>query len=195
VRALVVEDNPGIRDTVVDLLTRRGHDVAAFGDAETAWETTQHEVYHLAVLDWGLPGMDGIELCRLLRARPGGGAGVILVLTGRADPDDIDDVVAAGADDYLTKPFELDWLDVRLAFAERQEVIFQTDAGGNWTFLNPSSTPPPQTGLRRRPGCSRTRPLAHPALDTAAGAVADFAATKREETGRSVPSDPSLRLT
>jgi DNA-binding response OmpR family regulator len=53
VRALVVEDNPGIRDVVVDLLTRRGHDVSAFADAESAWDATQHEVYHVAVLDWG----------------------------------------------------------------------------------------------------------------------------------------------
>jgi diguanylate cyclase (GGDEF)-like protein/PAS domain S-box-containing protein len=120
VNALVVEDNPGIREVVVDLLTRRGHSVAAFADAESAWDATQHEVYHVAVLDWGLPGMDGTELCRRLRARPGGGAGAILILTGRADPDDIDEVVAAGADDYLTKPFKLDWLEVRIAFAERK---------------------------------------------------------------------------
>jgi diguanylate cyclase (GGDEF)-like protein/PAS domain S-box-containing protein len=183
VKALVVEDNPGLRDVVVDLLTRRGHTVAAFPDAESAWDTTHHEVYHLAVLDWGLPGMDGVELCRRLRTRPGGEAGAILILTGRADPEDVDEVVAAGADDYLTKPFKLDWLDVRIAFAERkvaelaarakaaaalreselrqrdllaaardserryrsvvdsvQEVIFQTDPLGHWTFLNPAWT-------------------------------------------------------
>jgi len=91
VKALVVEDNPGILATVVDLLTRRGHDVAAFGDAESAWGATRHEVYHIAVLDWGLPAMDGIELCRL-------------ILTGRVG-DDIVDVVGTGADDYLTKPW------------------------------------------------------------------------------------------
>lgn len=119
-RTLVVEDNSGIREVVVDLLTRRGHEVAAYADAESAWEATRHEVYQIAVLDWGLPGMDGVELCRRLRARPGGQAGVILILTGRADPDDIDEVVGAGADDYLTKPFKLDWLAVRIAFAERK---------------------------------------------------------------------------
>jgi diguanylate cyclase (GGDEF)-like protein/PAS domain S-box-containing protein len=120
VKALVVEDNPGLRDVVVDLLRRRGHDVAAFADAESAWAATHHEVYHVAVLDWGLPGMDGVELCRRLRTRPGGEAGAILMLTGRADPEDVDEVVAAGVDDYLTKPFKLDWLEVRIAFAERK---------------------------------------------------------------------------
>jgi diguanylate cyclase (GGDEF)-like protein/PAS domain S-box-containing protein len=166
-RALVVEDNSGIRDVVADLLRRRGHDVAAFGDAESAWDATHHEVYHVAVLDWGLPGMDGVELCRRLRARPGGAAGAILILTGRADPEDIDEVVAAGADDYLTKPFKLDWLEVRIAFAERKvaelaerartaealrqsearfrslvqngaDVITVLDAEGNRTFVSPS---------------------------------------------------------
>ena len=126
--AIVVEDNPGIREIVVDLLQRRGHAVTAFGDAESAWDWLQSVQVDLAVLDWGLPGMDGLELCRRLRVRPNGERAVVVMLTGRAEPDDLDEVVAAGADDYIAKPFKLDDLDVRVAFAERQVPVHAAQA-------------------------------------------------------------------
>jgi len=128
VNALVVEDNPGIREIVADLLQRRGHAVTAFGDAEAAWDWLQGAPVDLAVLDWGLPGMDGLELCRRLRAKPDGDRAVAVMLTGRAEPDDLDEVVAAGADDYISKPFRLEDLDVRVAFGERQVPVHGAQA-------------------------------------------------------------------
>jgi diguanylate cyclase (GGDEF)-like protein/PAS domain S-box-containing protein len=122
VKVVVVEDNAGIREIVVDLLKGRGHDVAAFADAESAWAWAADATFELAILDWGLPGMDGLELCRLIRNAKDGERAVILVLTGRAEPDDFDEVVDAGANDYLSKPFKLDALEIRVAFAERQVV-------------------------------------------------------------------------
>jgi diguanylate cyclase (GGDEF)-like protein/PAS domain S-box-containing protein len=119
VKVVVVEDNAGIREIVVDLLQRRGHTVVAFAEAESAWHWAQSHPIELAILDWGLPGMDGLELSRRLRSAPDGERAVILVLTGRAEPDDLDEVVDAGANDYVTKPFKLDALEIRLAFAER----------------------------------------------------------------------------
>lgn len=119
-KVVVVEDNAGIREIVVDLLQRRGHTVVAFAEAESAWSWAQSHPFELAILDWGLPGMDGLELCRHVRNAPDGERAVILVLTGRAEPDDLDEVVDAGANDYVTKPFKLDALEVRVAFAERQ---------------------------------------------------------------------------
>jgi diguanylate cyclase (GGDEF)-like protein/PAS domain S-box-containing protein len=128
VRAFVVEDNAGIREIVADLLTRRGHVVSAFHDAESAWAEIGDAAFDLAVLDWGLPGIDGLELCRRLRGRAGGERGCIVMLTGRAEPDDLDEVVASGANDYVTKPFKLDVLETRIAFAERQ--VAGMSAGG-----------------------------------------------------------------
>ncbi|MER3438221.1 MAG: hypothetical protein C4346_11890 [Chloroflexota bacterium] len=122
-RALVVEDNAGIREVVADLLRQRGHDVTACGSAEEALAVLNGERIPLVVLDWGLPGMDGLELCRRIRERPRGEASVILVLTGHADREDVDAVVAAGANDYLTKPFRLEWLEARIALAERQAAL------------------------------------------------------------------------
>ncbi len=122
-RVLVVEDNAGIREVVEALLRQRGHDVIACSSAEEALAVTDDEAIPIVVLDWGLPGMDGLELCRRLRARPGGEESVILVLTGHSDREDVDAVVAAGANDYLTKPFRLEWLEARIALAERQAVM------------------------------------------------------------------------
>ncbi len=127
-RAFVVEDNEGIREIVVDLLIRRGHTVDAFATAESAHKEIGGQEFGLAVLDWGLPGMDGLDLCRHLRSRPSGELGVIIVLTGRAEPEDIDEVVSAGASDYVTKPFKLDTLEVRIAFAERHAVMLAEQA-------------------------------------------------------------------
>src|SRR5215213_7701979 len=72
--------------------------------------------------------MDGLELCRRLRAKPDGDRAVAVMLTGRAEPDDLDEVVAAGADDYISKPFKLEDLDVRIAFGERQVPVHGTQA-------------------------------------------------------------------
>jgi diguanylate cyclase (GGDEF)-like protein len=74
----------------------------------------------LVVLDCGLPGIDGLTFCRWLRAQPGGDRCVILVVTGRGEPDDLAAILDAGADDYLTKPFSADLLQIRLTVAERQ---------------------------------------------------------------------------
>ena len=119
-KALLVEDDPDLRDLVASLLTDLGHEVFAFGDAESAWELCQREQLPLAVLDWRLPGVDGNELCRRIRALPGGDTSAILMMTGRTGPEELAAVLDAGASDYLAKPFDLDVLQVRLTIAQRQ---------------------------------------------------------------------------
>jgi diguanylate cyclase (GGDEF)-like protein/PAS domain S-box-containing protein len=156
VKSLVVEDNPGIRQIVVDLLQRRGHDVQEFADAESALASIGSGSFDLAVLDWGLPGMDGLEFCRTLRARPAGQLGQAIILTGRAEPDDLDEVVRSGANDYMTKPFNLDALEVRIAFAERhasQDRVASAPASESlpeaWTFQKLVEHGPSVTYLQR----------------------------------------------
>lgn len=119
-KVLLVEDDDAIRTLVASLLQEeRDWEVAAFGSAEHAWEMLQSESFPLVILDWMLPGMDGLELCRRLRASTGSHS-VILVMTARTEPEDLTSVLDAGADDYLAKPLDLDLLDVRLAVAERR---------------------------------------------------------------------------
>ena len=118
--ALLVEDDPDLRRLLAAVLAERGHRVVACPDAEAAWAARAGEEFPLVVLDRLLPGMDGLALCRRLRALPGGDRPVVLVLTARARPEDLAAVLAAGADDCLAKPFDLGHLEVRLAVAERQ---------------------------------------------------------------------------
>ncbi len=82
-RALVVEDDPAIRDVLADVLVERGHEVVACPDGEAAWAACQREAFGLILLDLGLPGMDGLELCRRLRTLPHGHQSVVVVLTAR----------------------------------------------------------------------------------------------------------------
>jgi DNA-binding response OmpR family regulator len=103
VRILVVEDEPSLRDGIGDLLRGDGHTVTAVGDGVAGVETGLREPFELVVLDLMLPRLDGMEVCRRLRAaRPGM---PILMLTARGSEDDKVRGLIEGADDYVTKPF------------------------------------------------------------------------------------------
>jgi DNA-binding response OmpR family regulator len=103
VRILVVEDEASLRDGIVDLLTGDGHQVAAVGDGVAGVEAGLREAFDVVVLDLMLPRLDGMEVCRRLRAaRPGT---PILLLTARGSEDDKVRGLMEGADDYVTKPF------------------------------------------------------------------------------------------
>ena len=102
------------------VLEARGHEVTTCTDAETAWELCQSTIHKLIVLDYMLPGMDGLQLCRQIRSLAHGDRSIILVFTGCDQPDDLRAVLAAGADDYLAKSSDLALLEVRLAIAEQQ---------------------------------------------------------------------------
>ena len=103
VRILVVEDEASLRDGIVDLLEGDGHVVTAVGDGVAGVESGLRELFDLVVLDLMLPRLDGMEVCRRLRAaRPGM---PILILTARGSEDDKVRGLVEGADDYVTKPF------------------------------------------------------------------------------------------
>jgi DNA-binding response OmpR family regulator len=103
VRILLVEDEASLRDGIVDLLEGDDHTVTAVGDGVMGVETGLRERFDLVVLDLMLPRLDGLEVCRQLRAaRPGM---PILMLTARGLEDDKVRGLIEGADDYVTKPF------------------------------------------------------------------------------------------
>ncbi len=118
-KALVVDDDPVIREVFRLRLRSLGHDVDAYGDAESAWPALEAGGFPLVILDWVLPGMDGLQLCRRFRALPHGDRSVVIVITAREGHEELQQVLDAGADDYLSKPVNLDLLGVRLAIAER----------------------------------------------------------------------------
>jgi DNA-binding response OmpR family regulator len=103
VRVLVVEDEASLREGIIDLLTGDGHEVVAVGDGVAGVETGLRDPFDLVLLDLMLPRLDGMEVCRRLRAaRPGT---PILMLTARGSEDDKVRGLMEGADDYVTKPF------------------------------------------------------------------------------------------
>jgi two-component system alkaline phosphatase synthesis response regulator PhoP len=118
VKILIVEDEPGLREGLVDLLRREGHTVEAVGDGEAALDRGSDPSIQMMLLDIMLPKLDGIEVCRRLREiRP---ELPILMLTARGAEDDKVTGLGAGADDYVTKPFSLKELIARVnALARR----------------------------------------------------------------------------
>jgi DNA-binding response OmpR family regulator len=97
---LVVDDEPIVREVVVSYFRREGYRTLEAGDGDSARRRLEEEPPNLVVLDLMLPGTDGLELCRWIRARS---ELPVIMLTARGD--EADRIVASGADDYVTKPF------------------------------------------------------------------------------------------
>jgi DNA-binding response OmpR family regulator len=104
-KVLVVEDDLDIQDLVIALLGRDGHDVTAEGDGWTGLAAAMARTPDLVILDWMMPGMSGIDVCRALRADPRTKDVPVLMLTSKAQEGDIDQAFTAGANDYMVKPF------------------------------------------------------------------------------------------
>lgn len=105
-RVLVVEDETEIRDLIVLHLKRSGLNVDAVASAEEAFEKIANNTYSLLALDWMLPGASGIDITKRVREAADRNDLAILMITARAEAADIVEGLDAGADDYLTKPFE-----------------------------------------------------------------------------------------
>ncbi len=120
-KILVVEDEPSLQETLTYTLEKQGYDVDSVGDGHAAVEAAHSNQPDLIVLDIMLPGMDGFEVCKILRREMNV---PIIMLTAR--DDEIDRVVGleVGADDYLTKPFSMRELIARIkAQLRRTQVI------------------------------------------------------------------------
>ena len=115
---LVVEDDRPTRLLLERMIRARGHEVHGCDSAEAAQELLRERFFPLIVLDIQLPGMSGLDLSRLLRSHPYGRFFYVLVGTGNNRPDDLKEILDAGADDYIAKPYHPGLLDVRLAVAE-----------------------------------------------------------------------------
>lgn len=121
-KVLVVEDDPMLRDGLVDLLQGAGHEVVAHSEGAAGLQAGREESFDLVLLDLMLPKLDGIEICRRLRTvRP---ALPILMLTARGAEEDKVKGLKAGADDYVTKPFGVRELLARVeAFERRRQAV------------------------------------------------------------------------
>lgn len=117
---LLVEDEPATSALLQAVLECRGHTVTAVADGESGWKSYRSRHFSMVILDWRLPEMDGLEVCRKIRSSPNGADSVILVITLRTNPGDLKQILAAGADDYIAKPVDRPILNTRLEIAEQR---------------------------------------------------------------------------
>jgi two-component system phosphate regulon response regulator PhoB len=109
-----VDDDSDIRDVVGAMLEAVGLVIEPVTSAEEALERVREKHFDLLVLDWNLPGMTGIELCRQIRRESNLASLPVLFLTAHSSSKDIVDAFASGADDYVAKPFRAPELGARI---------------------------------------------------------------------------------
>lgn len=120
---LMIEDDARLAHMVCEYLGQSGYTVAHAGDAQSGLTALQGKPPHLVILDLMLPDMDGLEVCRRIRALPGALAATpVLMLTAKGDPMDRIIGLEMGADDYLPKPFEPRELLARIRAVLRRHV-------------------------------------------------------------------------
>jgi diguanylate cyclase (GGDEF)-like protein len=117
---LIAEDDPIFRRILESWFKKWDYNVTAVENGLAAWEVLQREdAPRMAILDWMMPGIDGIELCRRIRNRGQGAYLYVLLLTAKDDKQDMIAGLDAGADDYLTKPFNVNELRARVWAGKR----------------------------------------------------------------------------
>ena len=119
-RILIAEDDAVSRRTLEVYLTRWRYEVVIATDGAEAWRVLEgNDAPKLSILDWMMPGMDGIEICRRVRELPRVTPSYLMLLTARGAHEDIIRGLDAGADDYVTKPFDHDELRARVRVGVR----------------------------------------------------------------------------
>jgi signal transduction histidine kinase len=115
VKILIADDNPFYRHVLEAALTEWSYEVLSAADGEAAWDVLRgKDPPKLAILDWVMPGLDGLEVCRRVRAMSRAQPTYIILLTAKGGKENVITGLAAGADDYVSKPFDREELQARL---------------------------------------------------------------------------------
>jgi DNA-binding response OmpR family regulator len=135
---LIVEDDRQLSALVVDFLQGQGHLPEPVYTGTDGAEQLRFYKFDLVIMDWDLPGMSGVEVCRQYRNE--GGQTPILMLTGKNTVDEKEAGLDSGADDYLTKPFHLKELAARMrAILRRPVAVTANVLKAGWLTLDPGS--------------------------------------------------------
>jgi two-component system, OmpR family, response regulator len=124
-RILLIEDHEETALAISLQLSREGHAVTHVANGDEALERLLVENYDLAIMDWHIPGLTGLEVCKAYRARKG--QTPIIMVTGRSATGDKIDGLDSGADDYLAKPFNLRELSSRVRALLRRPVVMAAE--------------------------------------------------------------------
>ncbi|MEO9322787.1 response regulator transcription factor [Nocardioides sp. C4-1] len=141
-RVLVAEDDAKQAELVRRYAVAEGHEVTVVGGGREAVDAVRRRVPDLLVLDVMMPGMDGLDVCRILRADPATQDVPILMLTARATEDDLLHGLDLGADDYLTKPYSPRELMARVRSLLRRHRRHGVDPARPTVVLGPLSVDP-----------------------------------------------------
>ena len=146
-KILIAEDDPVSRRLLEAKLVKWGYDVVVTCDGDEAWEALRAEdAPRLAILDWMMPGLDGVEICGRMRKEAREPYIYIILLTALHRDEDLVTGMEAGADDYITKPFKANELRVRLR-AGRRIIELQNELIEAREALRERATHDPLTGL------------------------------------------------
>ena len=196
-RLLVADDDRAIRDSLQRVLTLEGYEVATVADGAQALESARAQPVDLMVLDLMMPAVDGLTVCRVLRAE--GDRTPILMLTARTETSDRVAGLDAGADDYLPKPFDPAELLARVRALLRRDPprarVRAPDAPGGRPPPGPRGT---ARLARRRRSWSCPRPsstCSSCCCSTRASCWAGRASTRRSGTTTSGPTRRTWRST
>ncbi|MFH0937748.1 MAG: response regulator [Planctomycetota bacterium] len=127
-KLLVVDDEPDVRNMLLEILMMHDMEVTPAEDGSQALQEVARECFDLCVLDVAMPGLDGLEVCRRLRAIPFTRALPVLFLTAHQDAKTINDAFTVGATDYLIKPVHSTLLWVRVSnLLKMDELLRMTD--------------------------------------------------------------------
>jgi DNA-binding response OmpR family regulator len=118
-RILIAEDDRDSRQLLKILLQENGHEVIACENGLQAWAAFQGEAFSLVISDWRMPGLDGIDLCRKIRSAVATHYTYIVLLTALKGKTNYLEAMNAGADDFISKPYDPEELTARLVVAER----------------------------------------------------------------------------
>ena len=119
-KTLIADDDPTSRRLLQSAMEKWGYTVATAAEGETAWNALQAlDAPQLLVLDWLMPGLDGIEICKRARLKQHLRSAYIILLTSRNDTADVIQGLESGADDYITKPFDAGELRARVQVGRR----------------------------------------------------------------------------
>jgi len=147
---LLAEDDPIFRHVIATWLEKWGYKVIRAENGQQAWSILQQDAApQMLILDWMMPEIDGVELCERLRDRGAGSYRYVLLVTARDNKDDVVAGLDAGADDYLTKPFNAEELRARLR-AGRRILQLQAALLKSREDLQFEATHDPLTGLWNR---------------------------------------------
>src|SRR5688572_10732527 len=103
-RVLIADDSAVVREVLRHMLVEQGYEVVVTKDGLEAWEVLNKEEIRLAILDWVMPGLDGVEVCRKLQEQHRLSLVYVILLTSKRGDENIVAALQAGASDYLIKP-------------------------------------------------------------------------------------------